>query len=85
MPRPYDLLQRMRNSKNGWRFRDLDRLYTGFGFESREGGSHCVYSHPEHPELIATVTRSRTLAVGYIVHALSLIDALVAKEGNHAP
>lgn len=70
------LFQRMRRSKAGWTFEDLRRLYTGFGFEMIQGGRHTMYIHPKYPQLRATVTRSRSLAVGYIVHALALIEAL---------
>ena len=70
------LLERMRNSKYGWGADDLHALYVGFGFDYRQGGSHIIYIHPEFPELRATVARHGTLAVGYIQHAISLIDRL---------
>ncbi|MEX2492952.1 MAG: hypothetical protein WD425_14450 [Nitrospirales bacterium] len=71
------LLSKMRDSKSGWQFKDLDRLYRYFGFKVREGGKHCIYTHPEHPTLMATVTRSRSLAIGYIQHAIKLIDKIL--------
>jgi hypothetical protein len=70
------LLERMRNSKYGWGADDLHALYVGFGFDHRQGGNHIIYIHPEFPELRATVARHGTLAVGYIQHAISLIDRL---------
>jgi hypothetical protein len=76
------LYQRMRRTKAGWRPSDLDRLYRGFGFEVVEGAKHTLYIHPQFPNLRATVTRSRSLAVGYIEHALELIDALKEKTGS---
>ncbi len=70
------LLEKMRNSKAGWSADDLHTLYVGFGFDFREGGKHIIYIHPDFPELRATVARHRTIAVGYIQHAISLIDKL---------
>jgi len=70
------LLERMRSSKAGWGADDLHALYVGFGFEFRHGGKHTIYIHHEFPELRATVARHRSLAVGYIQHAISLIDRL---------
>jgi hypothetical protein len=76
------LYQRMRRTKAGWKPSDLDRLYRGFGFEVREGAKHTLYIHPEFPNLRATVTRSRSLAVGYIEHALQLIATLKEERGG---
>ena len=76
------LYQRMRRTKAGWRPSDLDRLYRGFGFEVWQGAKHTLYIHPELPSLRATVTRSRSLPVGYIEHALELIAVLKQKRGS---
>lgn len=70
------LLEQMTRSKAGWKAKDLDALYLGFGFVKREGGKHVVYSHPEFPQLRATVTRARNLPHGYVQEALSLIKEL---------
>jgi hypothetical protein len=70
------LFERMRRSKAGWRFADLERLYLGFGFEKYEGSKHTMYIHPDFPELRATVTRHRFLPKGYIQFAIKLIDRL---------
>jgi hypothetical protein len=35
-----------------------------------------MYIHPDFPELKATVTRHRSLAIGYIQYAIKLIDKL---------
>ena len=77
------LLERMRRSKAGWRLADLEKLYVGLGFEAREGGKHRIYIHPEFPELRATVTRSRSLAKGYIEHALHLAKRLKEMEAGY--
>jgi len=85
MPGVDRLLDRMRRSKAGWTFADLERLYVGLGFKIREEGKHRLYIHPRFPQLRATVTRSRSLAKGYIKHALDLAERLSkmeAKNGN---
>jgi predicted RNA binding protein YcfA (HicA-like mRNA interferase family) len=70
------LLERMRQSKHGWGQDDLHQLYVGFGFAYRDKGKHRVYTHPRRPELIATVARHNKLPIGYIQHAIALIDRL---------
>lgn len=72
-----DLLARMVRTKAGWGWDDLDQLYTSFGFDKREGGKHTVYTHRASPfELRATVTRQRSVAVGYIQTAIKLVRRL---------
>ncbi len=83
MPSVEDLLERMRHSKAGWTSADLEKLYVGLGFEVREGGKHRMYIHPKFPQLRATVTRSRSLAKGYIEHALHLARRLREMEAKH--
>ncbi len=77
------LLDRMRRTKDGWSCDDLDKLYVGLGFNMREGKKHRVYIHPIFPDLRATVARSRSLAKGYITHALYLADRLKEMEARH--
>jgi len=72
----YKLLERMRRRKAGWRFSDLENLYVKFGFKKYEGSKHTMYIHPEFPELRATVTRHRSLPIGYIQFAIKLIDRI---------
>jgi hypothetical protein len=83
MPAVDDLLERMRRSKGGWSADDLEKLYIGLGFEFREGAKHRVYIHARFPELRATVTRSRSLAKGYIDHALRIAKRLEELEAKH--
>lgn len=70
------LLERMRQTKQGWGPDDLHTLYLGFGFWCREGAKHRVYIHTEYPELRATVSRQRSLPIGYVQHAISLVERL---------
>jgi len=75
----------MRRSRAGWHHRDLDRLYTGFGFECDEGAKHSLYIHPKYLDLRATVTRSPgELPPGYATTAVRLIQTLVEREPHHA-
>ena len=76
MPSANRLRERMRRSKTGWGFDDLDLLYKGHDFVRREGGKHVIYTHSKYPELRATVSRSSSLDAGYIRSALQLLDQL---------
>jgi len=76
------LLGRMLRSKKGWRFNDLQSLYLGFGFEKYEGGKHTMYIHPDFPQLKATVTRHKSLPIGYIQFAIKLIERLKELKGG---
>lgn len=71
-----DLYERMCRTKAGWKSSDLITLYEGFGFVRREGGDHTVFYHPKYPRLMATVTRARSLPIGYVQTALKLIRQL---------
>ena len=84
MPYEDKLLEKMRRSKSGWKYVDLDRLYRGLGFEKHEGGKHILYIHPAFPHIRATVTRHRSLPIGYIQHAIKSVDQLkqLLKGGN---
>lgn len=82
MSKAEKILEKMKNSKQGWTPDDLHTLYTGFGFAYREGGKHMIYYHPTHPELMATVARHGVLVVGYVQHALKLIEQLDILEGS---
>lgn len=78
-----DLLERMVRSKAGWGWADLDRLYTSFGFDKREGGKHTVYSHPsDRRTLRATVARHGSIPTGYVQTAIKLIRHLQALQGE---
>lgn len=74
------LLERMRQSKAGWKRRDLDDLYEGFGFVITPGGSHDIVKHPDFPQLRTTLPRHSDLAKGYVQFAIKLIDELKTLE-----
>ncbi len=74
------LLERMRRSKSGWKRKDLESLYEGFGFVLQHGRKHDYYMHPEHPKLRDTLKRSRTVPEYNVRNAIRLIDRLIALE-----
>ena len=76
------LFERAQRTKAGWRLEELRRLYKGYGFDVEEGAKHIMFIHPKYPQLAATVTRKRTLAVGYISRAVELITALNELAGK---
>lgn len=75
------LLKKMRASKDGYGQSDFERLYTGFGFEKKTGGNHDTYFHRKY-ELKAQVARHNTLATGYAVTAVDIIDKLLEKQAT---
>ena len=75
------MLEKMRRSKAGWSFVDLEKLYKAFGFDKIEGGKHALFIHPELKYLRATVSRSSPLPIGYIQYAIKLIDKLKMEQG----
>lgn len=74
------LLERMRRSKSGWKRKDIESLYEGFGFELHHGAKHDYYRHPNYPELRDTLKRSRTVPEYNARNAVRLIDCLIAKR-----
>lgn len=80
------LLERMRQSTSNWKRRDLDALLLAFGFLIVHGGSHDIVKHPEFPFLRGTLPRHRSLAKGYVEHAVKLVDRLLElqKEAKSA-
>lgn len=82
MPEGDKLLEKMRRSKAGWKFNDIERLYISFGFEKHEGVNHTLFIHPDFLELRASVARHRNLAIGYIQYAIKLIEKLKKLKGE---
>jgi hypothetical protein len=79
------LLERMRRSKSGWKRKDFDTLYEGFGFTIRSGSSHDIVSHPDFPELRDTLPRhSGELGKSYAKDAVKLVDELLRLQEGQA-
>lgn len=81
----FKLLARMRNSKKGWKAKDLIDLYTGFGFDLIHGNKHDIISHPKYRDMRTVLPRHDFLAIGYVEYAIKLIDKLliIQKEENY--
>lgn len=78
-----NLLQRGKYSPTGWKRRELDKLYKGFGFIIKHGRKHDIAIHPEYPQLRGTLTRSSgELHRDYISHAVKMIEKLLEIEGE---
>jgi hypothetical protein len=70
------LLERMRYTKSGWKRRDLDSLYEGFGFVITAGRSHDIVRHPRFKQLRTTLPRHNQIAIPYVAYAIKMIDRL---------
>lgn len=78
------LLERMRNSKAGWRRGDLDRLYLGFDFIIEHRKRHDIAKHRDYPTLRATLPRHNEIGKAYVNDAVDNIDLLlVLKEKDN--
>jgi len=71
------LLERMRRSQSGWKYRDLEILFKGFGFEIRQGANHAILTHPDYPELRYTLPRHRDIRKQYVKDAVKIVDKLL--------
>jgi len=74
------LLEDMRHSAANWTRRDLVRLYEGFGFTIRHGGSHDVVTHSKHKQLRTVLPRHNDMLKIYVRTAVKLVDRLKALE-----
>jgi len=80
--RHHKILEAMRRTKAGWKPRDFEALYVGFGFDAIDLGKHTKYRHPSHPRLWTTVKRADPLSKAYAQDAVELIEQLLAMEGT---
>ena len=80
--RAFKLLERMRRSKAGWKRKDIDALYEGFGFIITHGKSHDKVKHPDFPHLRDILTRRNELAKFYISNAVKLVDELIGLKAG---
>jgi hypothetical protein len=69
------LRKQMENTQNGWGRDDLYDLYTGYGFEMREG-NHRMYTHPHFRHLHQVVPLHTDRSPLYVKDALKLIAEL---------
>jgi hypothetical protein len=76
------ILQRMRQTKAGWKPGDFAKLYSGFGFNGTEGKRHTKYRHPRYPDLWTMIPRSDPLSKAYADDAVKMIDRLAEREAE---
>ena len=74
------LLERMRQTKAGWKPNDLYSLYEGFGFIIKSGGSHDLVTHPDYPQLVTSLPRHKKLAKYVVGEAIKMVDRLKQLE-----
>lgn len=74
------LLERARKSPAGWHKRDLDSLYSKWGFTIEERARHTMYRHPKHADLVTVITRSSgEVSSRYVQDAVALIDETIRR------
>jgi len=78
------LFERMLNTRHGWKERDLEILYSSFGFAAKESTRHRKYWHPQRPELYAFVPRHRSVKAVYVASAIKLILRLKEIQQNES-
>jgi hypothetical protein len=78
------LLERMRQTKTGWKPRDLISLYEGFGFVVTNRTNHVIVKHPDFPELRATIPRHNYLLKPYVATAVKLVEKLMVLQQEEA-
>lgn len=71
------LLDKMRLSLSDWSQDDFRKLYQGYGFICQERSKHTFYTHPDFPQLTASVSRHNRLPKGYASDAVKIIDRLL--------
>lgn len=79
------LLEDMKNTRSGWGLDDFRTLYKGYGFIETQGGKHVKFTHSAFPELVQHVSRGRSLAPGYAVDAVKMIERLEKMQAERAP
>ena len=70
------LCERMRSSLSGWKQKDFERLFEGFGLKWREGKKHRIYYHPTFSDLWMSIPRHNKLKEWVARDAVKLIDKL---------
>lgn len=78
------LLERMRRPSSGWKPKDFEALFRGFGFEMDEGGNHTTYIHATYSDMIFQVPRHKSLSNFYARETVKLIDRLREREAENA-
>lgn len=75
------ILAKMQRTKAGFKPKDFEALYVGFGFDYVDKGGHRKYFHPKYPDLVSPVGRHGKLTAGYVDDAVDTINLLIKREG----
>jgi hypothetical protein len=80
-----NLLAKARASRAGWKRKELESLYSAYGFIIKNGrGPHDKVYHPEYPQLVTWLPRHNILGEYNVENAIKLIDKLQQiKEQRH--
>lgn len=73
-------LERYRKNPASCDKRKHQRFLKQFGFESRNGSKHIIYTHPENPILRFGLPYSKKISAAYVSDAIKQIDKLVIKD-----
>lgn len=75
-PKALKALERYRREPASCNKRKLQKLLSQFGFESRNGSKHIIYTHPENSRLRFGLPYGKTISEGYVKDAIKEIDKL---------
>ena len=73
-PKAHKALERYRRDPASCDKRGLQRLLRQFGFESRNGSKHIIYTHPDNPRLRFGLPYGKKISRGYVSDAIKEID-----------
>ena len=73
-------LERYRRDPASCKKRALQRLLQQFGFESRNGSKHIIYTHPDNPRLRFGLPFGKKISRGYVSDVIKEIDKLLKER-----
>lgn len=74
------ILERYRKEPASCDKRNLQKLLRQFGFESRNGSKHIIYTHPDSPRLRFGLPYGKKISSGYVSDAIKAIDKLLKES-----
>lgn len=77
-------LERFRRNPASCSKRKLQKLLKRFGFESRNGSKHIVYTHPENRTLRFGLPYGKNISAGYVSDAVKEVDKLLNERQTGA-
>lgn len=73
------LLDKLRQTKRNWNYKELTTILEGAGFEWRDSG-HRVFRHPKFPEIGSyPIPRSDGLPPAYAKDVLKLVEDAISR------